>query len=450
MRCLVDLVIVGELLVILFLICANGFFSGAEMALITAQRSRLQALASSGDRAAGRVLDLAQTPNRFLATVQLGISLVGTLAAAFGGATLVETLRVEIGHSSWSIIARFRTELALVIVTLGIALVSIVVGELVPKRLALHNPVGLAKIAAGPINLLSRVARPLLWFMEGAATVLLWPFGIRERVNNSVSLEEIRHLIELGTAEGVVRPVERQLAVEALELGNRTVRQIMKPRIDIDAIDVNTAQEVILGVVAMAGFSRLPIYEGDLDHIIGFVHLKDVLRQHYLGWKLELRKLIRPALIIPDTMRLDQLLVQFQEQRNQLAIVVDEFGSTRGMVTLEDVLEELVGELLTEHHKSVAQMIVRRDDKSWLVDGQVSIADLLDHLGRRNLIQAAPRHVSSVAGLVLDMLGRIPSVGELVVWQDLRLEVVDMDGQRIDRLIVSHNAADGDSPGRAS
>lgn len=432
-----DPVILGELLIILLLIGANGFFSGAEMALVTANRSRLKDLANAGDRAAIVAMQLAQSPNRFLAAVQLGISLVGTLAAAFGGATLVETLRAKLALSAWQPVVALRTELALAVVSMGIALASIVFGELVPKRIALHDPVGLARIVARPIDLLSRVARPLLWLLEGAATVLLWPFGIREKFTSGVSLEEIRHLIELGTAEGVVRPVERQLAVEALELGNRTVRQIMKPRIDIDAIDVGTPQEVILGVVAMAGFSRLPIYEGDLDHIIGFVHLKDVLRQHYLGWKLDLRKLIRPALIVPDTMRLDQLLVQFQEQRNQLAIVVDEFGSTRGMVTLEDVLEELVGELLTEHHKSVEEMIVRRDDSSWLVDGQVSIADLLDHLDRRNLVDAAPRHVSSVAGLVLDRVGRIPSVGEKVVWQDLQIEVVDMDGQRIDRVIVS-------------
>src|SRR5262249_50349780 len=217
----------------------------------------------------------------------------------------------------------------------------------------------------------------------------------------------------------------------------RTVRQIMKPRIDVDALDVNTPQDVVLGAIAMAGFSRLPVYEGDLDHIIGFVHLKDVLRQHYLGWKLDLKQLVRPALIVPDTMRLDQLLVRFQEERNQLAIVVDEFGATRGMVTLEDVLEELVGELLTEHHARTEQLIVPRDATSWLVDGAVSIADLLERLGRQGYLEDAPKSVSSVAGLVLGELGRIPNVGEKVAWRDLELEVVDMDGRRIDRLLVT-------------
>jgi putative hemolysin len=253
----------------------------------------------------------------------------------------------------------------------------------------------------------------------------------------ATSLQEIRHLIEMGTAEGVVDPVEQKLAFEALQLGDRTARQIMKPRVDIDAVDVETPPEELLGVIAMAGFSRLPVYESDLDHIIGFVHLKDVLRQHYLGWKLDLRKLIRPALTVPDTMRLDRLLVRFQEQHNQLAIVVDEFGATRGMVTLEDVIEELVGELLTEHHQRVEQQIVERGDTSWLVDGSVSIADLLERLGRPHLLADAPRNVSSVAGLVLELLGRLPAPGEKTSWHDLELQVVDLDDKRIDKVQVT-------------
>ncbi|RPI87551.1 MAG: HlyC/CorC family transporter [Planctomycetaceae bacterium] len=235
----------------------------------------------------------------------------------------------------------------------------------------------------------------------------------------------------------MVDPVEQRLAFEALQLGDRTVKQIMKPRIDIDAVDLQTPQAELLGVISMAGFSRLPVYEGDLDHIIGFVHLKDVLRQHYLGWTLDLRKLIRPALVVPDTMHLDQMLVRFQEERNQLAVVVDEFGTTRGMVTLEDVLEELVGELLTEHHDRVEQMIVQREPGNWLVDGTVSIADLLERIGEPRLLSAAPRNVSSIAGLVLHQMRRLPAVGEGVEWQGLKLEVVDLDGRRIDKVLVT-------------
>jgi putative hemolysin len=282
-----------------------------------------------------------------------------------------------------------------------------------------------------------RLLNPLVWCLAKGTDGLAVLWGVRTADTPATSLQEIRHLIEMGTAEGVVDPVEQKLAFEALQLGDRTTRQIMKPRVDIDAVDVETPPEELLGVIAMAGFSRLPVYERDLDHIIGFVHLKDVLRQQYLGWKLDLRNLIRPALTVPDTMRLDRLLVRFQEQRNQLAIVVDEFGATRGMVTLEDVIEELVGELLTEHHPRVEQQIVERDKANWLVDGTVSIADLLDRLGRQHLLADAPRHVSSVAGLVLELLGRMPVPGEQTAWHDLDLKVVDLDGRRIDHVEVT-------------
>jgi putative hemolysin len=432
-----DVAIIWEALVILFMVTANGFFSGAEIAIISANRGRLREWAENGDAGARVALQLAENPNRFLPTVQIGINLVGTFAAVFGGATIQRILEKRLAGSDWPMIAAYDAEISLGIVVVCITIVSVVIGELVPKRLALSNPAGMARLVALPIDLFSRLARPAVWCLGLATDAISLLFRVQHVPVPGISMQEIRHLIEMGTAEGVVDPVEQKLAFEALQLGDRTVRQIMKPRIDIDALDAQTPQEVVLGAISMAGFSRLPVYEGDLDHIIGFVHLKDVLRQHYLGWRLELRKLVRSALIVPDTMRLDKLLVKFQEERNQLAVVVDEFGSTRGMVTLEDVLEELVGELLTDHHDRVEQLIVSRDDSSWLVDGTVSIADLLERLGRQRLLREAPKHVSSVAGLVLAQLGRMPSVGEKITWHDLQIEVLDLDGRRIDQVLVT-------------
>jgi putative hemolysin len=426
-----------EIVIILALITANGFFAGAEIAILSAGRGRLRELAEGGDARAGLALGLAENPNRFLPTVQLGISLIGTLAAALGGVTIERALEMRLARSTWPFLVAYRGEIALGIVVISIALVSVVVGELVPKRLALANPAAMARFVAGPLDLLSRLARPLVWFLGMLTDATTRLLGVDKTAPQGISMHEIRQLIELGTAEGVVDPVEQKLAFEALQLGDRTVRQIMKPRIDIDALDVETPQEVVLGAISMAGFSRLPVYEGNLDRIIGFVHLKDVLRQHYLGWKLDLRTLVRPALIVPQTMHLDQLLVRFQEQHNQLAIVVDEFGSTRGMVTLEDLLEELVGELLTEHHDRVEQLIVERGDSSWLVDGAVSISDLLKRVDRLRLLPSAPRQVSSVAGLVLAKLGRAPAIGQRIAWQDLDFEIVDLDGQRIDRVLIT-------------
>ncbi len=328
-------------------------------------------------------------------------------------------------------------EIALGIVVVGITVASVVFGELVPKRLALHNPTRMARFVARPLGMLSTVAHPVVWFLSTVTDATMLLFGIQHRPTEGISLQEIRHLIELGTAEGVVEPVEQKLAFEALHLGDRTVRQIMKPRIGIEAVEIQTPQEEVVRVLATARFSRLPVYQGDLDHVVGFVHLKDVLRQHYLGRQLDLKELVRPALVVPETMRLDQLMVRFQEEHNQLAIVVDEFGATRGMVTLEDVVEEIVGELLTEHHETAQQLIVPRAEGGWLVDGSVSIADLLERLGREDLLPGAPPNVSSVGGLVLEQLGRLPAVGESTRWHDLQLEVVDLDGRRIDRVLVT-------------
>jgi putative hemolysin len=197
----------------------------------------------------------------------------------------------------------------------------------------------------------------------------------------------------------------------------------------------------VLGAAAMAGFSRLPVHEGDLDHIIGFVYMKDLLRQQHMGWPMELRKLVRPALLVPETIPLDRLLQLFRERRSQIAIVLDEFGGTEGLVTLEDVLEELVGEIHDEYRQDRSQDIVRRDARSWLVDANVSVDDFLAHAGLEELRTTSPREFSTVGGLIIHALGRIPRIGDRTQWQGLYLEVVDMDGPRIDRLLITTHQA---------
>jgi putative hemolysin len=244
-------------------------------------------------------------------------------------------------------------------------------------------------------------------------------------------------MIDTGTAEGVVEPLEQRVALGALRLGDRTVRHIMRPRIDLDAMDIDTPPEEVTGTAAMAGFSRLPVYESDLDHVVGFVHIKDLFRQCYLGWPLELRKLLHPALFVPETMTLDRLLELFQEKHNQLAIVLNEYGGTEGMVTLEDVVEEIVGEIRDEHRRHEEQKFVQRDEHSWLIDGTLNIADLIERLDLPPDDTWEGRGFSTVAGLILDQLGHIPSISDSIDWNGLRLEVVDMDGQRIDRVLVT-------------
>jgi putative hemolysin len=206
-------------------------------------------------------------------------------------------------------------------------------------------------------------------------------------------------------------------------------------------MDVETPPDAVIGTVAMAGFSRLPVYEGDLDHIIGFVHIKDLFRQRHLGWSMELRKLLHPALFVPETMQLDRLLQLFQDKHNQLAIVLNEYGGTEGMVTLEDVVEEIVGEIRDEHRRDEKHAFVRRDENSWLIDGGVSMADFVERLELDSDEALANRSFSTVGGLILEQLGRIPDIGDVADWNGLTLEVVDMDGQRIDRILVTRKAS---------
>jgi putative hemolysin len=433
---------VWPILFILLLILANGLFAAAEISFITARKGRLEQSAEEGSRNAQRALDLARNPDRFLPTVQIGITLVSALGAAYGGQQIVAELSEWLSHTPWPWVVRHADGVALAIFVASFTYLSLILGELVPKRVALQRAEGIAILVAPVMQLISVVGRPIVWLMGASTSSILWLLRMRTFGEPSVSLDDIEHLIDTGTEEGLVEPLEKKLALGALRLGDRTVRDIMRPRIDLDAMDVETPPDEILGTVAMAGFSRLPVYEGDLDHVIGFVHIKDLFRQHYLGWEIELRKLLHPAVFVPESMTLDRLLELFQEKHNQLAIVLNEYGGTEGMVTLEDVVEEIVGEIRDEHRRHDEQKFAKRDDGSWLIDGAVSIADMVDRLELKTDDSWEGRGFSTIAGLILDRLGHIPTIGDKAEWDGLVLEVMDMDGQRIDRVLVSPKTAE--------
>lgn len=430
-----------EILLILILILANGLFAAAEIAIIAARRGRLEQRALEGSRNAQKALELARDPDRFLPTVQIGITLVSALGAAYGGQRIVDDLTSWIATLPWSIVTRHADGIALGIFVACFTYGSLILGELVPKRISLHRAEGLAVFVAPILQFISKVARPFVWILGLSTNSVLWLLRLNRTAEPSVSMDDIEHLIESGTEEGIVDALERRLALGALRLGERTVRDIMRPRIDLDAMDVDTPADEVLGTAAMAGFSRIPVYEEDLDHVIGFVHIKDLFRQQYLGWAIELRKLLHPALFVPETMPLDRLLQLFQEKHNQLAIVLNEYGGTEGMVTLEDVVEEIVGEMRDEHRRHEDQKFIQRDDSSWLVDGTFSVADLVDRLELNVDDSWEGRGFSTIAGLILDRLGHIPTIGDCTVWEDLGFEVVDMDGQRIDRVLITRKPA---------
>jgi putative hemolysin len=433
----------GEILIILFLILLNGFFAAAEIAILTARRGRLQQWSDDGDRAAQVALNLAHDADRFLPTVQVGITLVGTLAAVFGGARIEAQLAEFIARAPIPLVAAQSHFLALTSVVVGLTFVSLILGELVPKRVALQNAEPLARFVAYPMLILQRVGRPVVWILQFTTRLMLRLLGQQTQRELSVSIEDIQHLIDAGTEAGVFEHAEHHVATQALSLGDRTVTDILRPRIDIDALDVDTPSDEVIGAIAMSGFSRVPVCEGDIDHVVGFVYIKDVFLQQYFGRPIDLRRLMRPPLFVPKTLTISRLLQLFQEHRTQLAIVLDEYGGTEGMVTLEDVLEMLVGAIHDEHRApDHAQDIVHRDDGSLLVDAQVNLHELQKALDLSRWSEAPPRGVGTISGLTLALLRRPPKVGDKVAWGDLTVEIVDMDGHRIDRLLIAPQRAD--------
>jgi putative hemolysin len=413
------------LLIIAAIVLLSGFFVAAEVAALTARRRML-----------GQSVPLA----RFLPTIQVAATLLLTIGSAIGGATLTGPLSVWLAKSTVSLVASNHVVIALTLVVLGLAFVVLVFGQFVPRQLGRSHAETIARSLPRPIAAAETILRPLIWVPEAFANLLLRCLGLRTADEESLSVEDIEHLIRAGGHEGVLDPAEQMLARRALRVGDRTVRDIMRPRIEIDALDVDTPPDEVIGAVAMAGFSRLPIHEGDLDHIIGFVYTKDLLLRQHMGWPIELRKLVRPALLVPESLSIGKLLERFRLKRTQMALVLDEFGGTEGLVTMEDVLEELVGEIHDEHRNERQHAIVARDESSWYVDGAMPLHELLERLELAELRASLPADVSTVAGLVLSVLGRIPEQGESAAWSSLTLEVTAMEGRRLERVLIRKRA----------
>lgn len=430
-----------ELSVIVLLALLNGFFAAAEIAVLTARRGRLEQLADEGDGASKAALSLSQDADRFLPTVQVGITLVGTLASAFAGAHLKEPLELLLRKVEVSWVADRSSGLAFTIVVCFVAFLQLILGELVPKRIAFQNAEPIARFVAYPMIILQRVFQPVVWFLKVTTHFVLRILGQKTDKQPNVSVEDIQHLIDAGTEAGVLEESEQKVAMEALRLGDRTVTEILRPRIDIDALDLDTPSNEVVGALAMSGFSRIPVCEGTIDHIVGFVYLKDVFLQQYLGRPIDLRRMIRSPLFIPKSITITRLLELFREHKTQLAIVLDEYGGTQGMVTLEDVLEMLVGDIHDEHrHGRDGDRhdpdIVKRDDGSLSVDGSSNLHELETALDISRWTDPVPKGVGTVSGLMLALLKRPPHIGDVVQWNDLRLEIIDMDGPKIDRLLI--------------
>jgi len=429
-----------ELFVVVLLLGVNAFLAASELALVSASRPRLRSLAEEGNAAAKRALALAETPARFLATVQVGITIAGFFAAAVGAVTLTKYAEKLFDRVPVAFIANHGNTFAFILITLLLSFLSIVFGELVPKTFAVNHADSMALKIAEPIHLLSQAMRPVVRLLTGATNFTLRLLGSDKRASMpSVTEAEILAMIETAQDEGVVEKNEADLVEEALSFGNIQVRNIMVHRVDVETISGDTTLDEAMRVFFRTGYSRLPVYRDSPDDIIGVLHIKDVFRllfDNRNAGSLPSAELVRPAYVVPETRPIDDTLQDLRTQRTHIAIVVDEYGGLAGIVTLEDLIEELVGEISDEFDPGYEPLREIRPDL-FDVDGRLSILDLLD---RVDLPRSALGEIDaeSVGGLVTDALERIPVVRDIVEIGPLRFEVEAMDGYRVARVQVEH------------
>ncbi len=423
-----------EILFVLLLIVANGLFSMSETAVVSSRKARLQQRASEGDAAARRALALAEDPNVFLATVQVGITLIGILSGALGGATVAASLANLLEAVPG--IGRFANTVALGVVVVIITYLSLVVGELVPKRIALNNPEAVAARVSKSMGRLSTVTSPIVRILGALTDGVLGLLGFRESGEPPVTEEEVGVLLEQGARAGVFDPVEEEMVRGVFALADDRVTALMTPRHEVVWLDLEDPLGENQRKMAESVFSRFPVGQGDLDHVLGVVRAKDLLVDSLTGRAHSLEEHLRQPLVVPESASSLRLLEGFRHARIHLALVVDEYGGTTGIVTLQDILEAIVGEIPSAGEPADAAA-VRRDDGSWLLDGSLPVDRLPNILNGGRLPQDETGEYETVGGFVLARFGHVPTAGESFQWGGWRFEVVDMDGHRVDKLLAT-------------
>ncbi len=422
-----------EILIIFLLLLANGVFAMAEIAVVSSRKARLKSLADEGDPKARAALALAQQPTNFLSTVQIGITLVGILAGAFGGATLSAKLSVWL--ATLPALAPYAHFLGIFVVVGAITYFSLIIGELVPKRVALSNPEGRAMLIAKPMTGLSKLAAPAVWFLTLSTNLVLKVFGLGKDVEAPPSEEEISNLIEQGTTAGVFHHAERAMVEGVLRLDERSVTEIMTRRTRIVWLNVADTEEVNWRKIVTSGHSHFPVYEGTRDHVIGMVSVKSLWANAAAGVPNSVRNHLTQPLFVPQTVHVVQLLESFKKTGKHLALVTDEYGSVQGLVTLIDVMEAIVGDL-PEPGDRVSPDAIQRDDGSWLVDGSLAVDDLRRRFELPPLPGEDDEDYETLGGFMLDRFGYIPRAGEHFACHGWRFEVVDMDRHRVDKVLL--------------
>lgn len=420
--------------VLLLLVLLNALFSAAEMAIATARRSRLQARADDGDVGAEAALALQEDPNRFLSTIQVGITLLGTLAAVYTGDRLEKPLTEFFlpWLGTWTPGGVFLT------VVVGVSFLQLVVGELVPKRIGMQSADAIASSLSRPMLVLARIAQPVVSTLSGCTNLILWILRRNSMPEETVTQEDIRHMVRESAEDGEIPEHEEDLIHSVFELAEKLVRQLRTPRTEVVGVDLDEELSEQLPSLMESGYSRFPAYRGDLDHIEGVVLAKDLFRACLReGPPPSLADLVRPSLMVPENTRALRLLHQMQKEHQHLAVVVNEHGIFEGIVTFEDLLEEIVGEIQDETDEEHDPDIVATGGGQWLVSGTTPVDHLKEALDIDHLPQEAEGHYDTLAGLLLALMGRIPSTGEAVEADGFAYKVVDMDGLRIDKIEIT-------------
>jgi putative hemolysin len=423
-----------EIIIILILVLLNGVMAMSEIAIVSSRRVRLQGRAEAGDAGAAAALGLLKKPARFLSTVQIVITLVGILAGAFGGATLASELGAVLARVP--ALSPYAEAIGVGVVVIAITYVSLVVGELVPKQIALANPERIAAAVAPSLRWLVRVTSPLTRLLSVSTNALLRLLRVQRSSDLELTEDEIEHLIEQATRVGVFEPVEEAMVKQIFRVNERRIEALMTPRQEIVWLDLEGSAVETRTKILDSGYTVFPVARGDLDNLVGVVHAKDLLASCLSGNGLALDPLLEKAPIVPESTPAFEVLDRFREARTRVAMIIDEYGGTLGMVTTTDLLVEIVGDLPLAGDQDDPDVVLRADG-TWLLDGMVPVDEVKELLKLQALPDEQGNLYQTLGGLIISQLGRIPKTGDQFVWEGVRFEVVDMDGRRVDKILVT-------------
>ncbi len=426
-----------DFIVVVLLVLFNGFLAMSELAIISSRRVRLERLAAQGRAGARAALRLADDPGRFLATVQVGLTSIAILAGAFSGVTLAQ--RVEAWLDLFPAIAPYSKPVALAIVVISVTCVSLVVGELAPKQIALKNPEAIAVRVSRPLVVFTRLAAPVVWLLNVSTVSVLGLFGFRPGFERHVTDEDILGVIIEGEKSGLIHAAEREMIEDVLDLADRAVRSIMTPRPDVAWIDIDASQEAIAKMIRDCPYPQLLACRGTLDKVIGVVRKQDLLNQALDARSLDVTKALHAPLVVPERASILRTIALFRKTPVNTAVIVDEYGTVQGIVTRTDLLEAVAGRLPDVDVRPETK-VTRREDGSLLIDATTSISDVADLLG---LNEGQQPDVVTVAGLILSNLDHVPRVGEQLSWGNWRFEITEMDGARISKILARPRVQSG-------